>query len=1225
MANELQNKLNAILEDKNTNLKPENLKAGVTCLGVEGILEEGSGIDTSDATATAADIVEGKTAYVNGEKVEGSVQERTADTISAFAANEVVDASNSGVVYAKTTSYDIPVLFRANTPIDVEVPSDKLATAVGLTADKLVKGAKILGIDGSLEVGGSSVITLEYKKEDWFQPMTDGEVSKGYGFTLADDGYYTSNNIINGLPGKNMEDCFTYAKVYFYSDGINPLKIDYKMSLPYSGNYLFSEINTELVKDDNVDKINVMKNISSNVTSSVTYPVMPQGIYFVTIKGIFSYMSDTTITTYGFRFKSTSFTNIDVTTHVYAVYTETEREAITGSTGDLCLMIDNERRVYIYDDGWQKYTDLKDSIKLFTSIDEMNSTPGIIDQNCVVYGNDFGPFTSPSADTVMTIALKQNFEYSKPDDDYGYSAITDTTDINGLRHVIYAYGDDDWDWDDKPAPAENEIIYMTQDTSTYVYTEIARWTSTDGVSYTTDDFEDALILENIAVTPYTFTEKAFMVMGLIPSFFGMYTYNSDKHPEYYGGNTNWTYNHLEEFELRKLGEMIELCGTTMAKLVFGEDTTSNAVDCLIVGKEDNIYDLYYLTIPYVDTTKSGYYHHEKPAIYVPEGATGIKITSKYFYADSSGDYANPTFYRTRVNLTTKEVSTEVLSKIGTVTIGDTTLPYVEEVPISSWITTCYVGPDYVNNSVSRGTNFIKRYDSANYSTYKSYAFGVPSILAWHHAATQFSELKPSDLYTDVYAYGKKGPVSGDGTWLNNVTDLQKLKMMYGEADLLTDGNHAIVASTKNNQCLVSADVTDLNWRTRYLNVDSTLVENRHVIMEMDAEVYGYATPDENYILDFIKDKTNLKYIIQIKNKTGEILHTKEIATTAGSSNMYYNLQITENYAWLTMYTASNVYTVVRAEYATGAFATTTVSTTGYAHDRDIVLAADVKYNCVYLGYSSWSSDNNRAYVVSYSNGTLTSKSIGNKTFHTSGDVAIRFSDDGNYVTIWLYARGYDQDLERHNYNMTYYKYTRSSKSQYTSGSVSNATEMDFSEGSGGIYQNALYSEDSTYWYIGSSVYTKKGIRPDNYSELAKKDLLNYVSVDLQYYMSYGYSVDIGDDNRAFIIRDIINNTTKTYINNKTGIVTVSNNTPSSGSGSMYFLKYTDTHILVAISCEVSSNEYKYILGKIQTYTDSDFANCNVICLPSVSYMDDEYAHTRVKCMQHTMIDKRITD
>lgn len=35
----LETKLNAILNDKLTNLTPENLKKGVTCLGVEGTLE----------------------------------------------------------------------------------------------------------------------------------------------------------------------------------------------------------------------------------------------------------------------------------------------------------------------------------------------------------------------------------------------------------------------------------------------------------------------------------------------------------------------------------------------------------------------------------------------------------------------------------------------------------------------------------------------------------------------------------------------------------------------------------------------------------------------------------------------------------------------------------------------------------------------------------------------------------------------------------------------------------------------------------------------------------------------------------------------------------------------------------------------------------------------------------------------------------------------------------
>lgn len=39
MANELQEKLNAILEDKNTNLPSSNLRVGTTCLGVNGILK----------------------------------------------------------------------------------------------------------------------------------------------------------------------------------------------------------------------------------------------------------------------------------------------------------------------------------------------------------------------------------------------------------------------------------------------------------------------------------------------------------------------------------------------------------------------------------------------------------------------------------------------------------------------------------------------------------------------------------------------------------------------------------------------------------------------------------------------------------------------------------------------------------------------------------------------------------------------------------------------------------------------------------------------------------------------------------------------------------------------------------------------------------------------------------------------------------------------------------
>lgn len=64
-----------------------NIKSGVTILGVQG---SSSVVDTGDGNAAAADIVSGKTAYVGGQKVTGTM---TAAVVSQDSTTKVLTIS----------------------------------------------------------------------------------------------------------------------------------------------------------------------------------------------------------------------------------------------------------------------------------------------------------------------------------------------------------------------------------------------------------------------------------------------------------------------------------------------------------------------------------------------------------------------------------------------------------------------------------------------------------------------------------------------------------------------------------------------------------------------------------------------------------------------------------------------------------------------------------------------------------------------------------------------------------------------------------------------------------------------------------------------------------------------------------------------------------------------------------------------------------------------------
>lgn len=107
------------------------------------IINPGSGTNTYDATAIAGDILAGKTAYVKGAKVTGTIPSQAAATITPGA------AAKTAVAAGRYTSGAVTVAGDAN-----------------LKAENIKKGVSVFGVSGSYE-GPTGLVPAYLTLKTW--------------------------------------------------------------------------------------------------------------------------------------------------------------------------------------------------------------------------------------------------------------------------------------------------------------------------------------------------------------------------------------------------------------------------------------------------------------------------------------------------------------------------------------------------------------------------------------------------------------------------------------------------------------------------------------------------------------------------------------------------------------------------------------------------------------------------------------------------------------------------------------------------------------------------------------------------------------------------------------------------------------------------------------------------------------------------------------------------